>query len=161
MVVTNHAVHVLAQHGAARQKGTQGASGAAHGDDGPAQRKAVDEAGHGGDGRVADEGRNRRQEDERKYDEPAAGQRAPGLPDGGQPGEEAMRVHERQYAQHTRDDETDTHEQALQRREAQKHLDHLLAEELGRSRDALQEGRIRRRRQRGRPDPRIREATRR
>lgn len=140
VVLADHAVHVPAEDGAARHEGTQSAERAAGGDDRPTPGEAVDEAGDGGGRGVAHDGRERGDEDHEEDEHPAGRHLAPRFGIGGQPGEEGVRVDDGEDAEDGGGHEADGGEQALQRRQAQVHLEGLLAEELGRGDDATDEG---------------------
>lgn len=140
MIMADNAIDVGAQDGATGEEGAQRAQGAAAGDDGPAEGKPVDEARDGGGGGVANDGGERGDEDEEEDDEPAAGEGAPVLGHGAEPGEEGVRVEQEDDAEREHREAGQHREEALQRRQAEEDLDDLLAQKGERCEHALGEG---------------------
>lgn len=127
VVVANQSVDLAAQHRPAGHKGSQAADNACRGSNGPAQGEPVDEARNGVCRRVAHNGGHRRDEDEHKGNEPAAGDLTPGLGHRRQPSEEGLRVQHGEDDERPADEDHEDNHGAVQRRELPVRRNQVLA----------------------------------
>lgn len=121
-------MHVSAEYRPAGEKRSGRPEDSGTGDDGPAAREPVDETGDGDASAIADHRREARRARHEKDDDPPAGQRAPALSDGGQGGEDAVRVHEEQDQEDVDDDHGGHGDDALDEGHAVEQLEHLVGE---------------------------------
>lgn len=138
-VLADEPVYVRAEDGAARDEGGRRADDRGARDDGPAGGEAEDEAGDGDGRAVPDHGREGRQGRQQEQEDPAPRELPPGLGDGMQGGEDAVREDEEHDGEGEDSEPAHGGQRTLQRRHAVAELDELVRDGDAALHDALPE----------------------